>query len=59
MIFTYIKAEKFFPKYANTVTNWRHKLAGKNGRGAPLSFTEEDNKAIQKGIKKLFKDITT
>lgn len=59
MIFDFIKAKTFFPKYAPTVNNWRNKMAKKSGRGKPLDFSEEDNKAIQQGLKQLFKDLTS
>ena len=45
-IFNYIKAAKFFPKYAPKVTNWKNKCRGKNGKGQPLDFTPADRKEI-------------
>ena len=56
-IFNYIKAAKFFPKYAPKVTNWKNKCRGKNGKGQPLDFTPADRKAILSGLKQLFNDI--
>lgn len=57
MIFKYIVAKYFFPKYAPKVKNWKNKMAGYSGRGKPIEFTEEDNKQIQSGLKQLFKDL--
>jgi hypothetical protein len=57
MIFKYIVAKYFFQDYAPTVMNWRNKMAKKSGRGKPLDFSEEDNKAIKKGLQQLFKDL--
>lgn len=57
MIWNYIKAAAFFPKYAPTVKDWRKKMTGKNGRGNPVTFSPADNLAINAGLKKLFKDI--
>jgi len=57
MTWKFIKAANFFPAYAPSVKDWRKKMTGKNGRGNPIDFSKEDNKAIQSGIKKLFKDL--
>lgn len=56
-IFEYIKADKFFPKYAPGVKNYKHKIRGKNGRGNPLEFTARDKQLIEAGLIKLFKNI--
>lgn len=56
-LFNYIKAAKFFPTYAPTVTDWKKKMTGKNGRGNPLSFSVADKTAIKKGIKQLTIDL--
>lgn len=55
-IFKYIKADKFFPAYAPNVKDWMKKKTGKNGRGNPIDFTEQDKKEIKAGVKKMFKD---
>ena len=55
--FKYIVAKYFFPKYAPEVINWGHKLRGKDGHNKPISFTDEDKKAIKRGIKAMAKDI--
>lgn len=58
MIWTYIKADQFFPAYCPEIKNYKRKISGKNGRGNPVEFTEEEKKQIKKGLKKLFKDLT-
>ena len=58
MIWTYIKADQFFPTYCPEIKNYKRKISGKNGRGNPVEFTLEEKKQIKKGLKKLFKDIT-
>lgn len=57
MIFNYIKAAKFFPQYAPSVTDWKKKMTGKNGRGNPIEFSAADKAAIKIGIKKLASDL--
>ena len=55
-IFNFIKAKHFFPQYAPSVKDWRKKMTGKNGRGNPIEFTEEDKKKISTGISQMTKD---
>ena len=57
MIFNYIKAAKFFPKYAPEVKDWKKKLTGKNGRGNFIEFSVSDNKAIKAGVKVMTKEL--
>lgn len=57
MIFQFIKAANFFPVYAPDVKDWKKKMTGKNGRGNPVDFSEDDKAAIKKGLKQLFKDL--
>ncbi len=57
MIFKFIKGASFFPAYAPHVKDWKKKMSGKNGRGKPASFNDQDNRQIKRGIKKLFKDL--
>lgn len=57
MIFKFIKADKFFPKYCPSIKSYRHKIRGKNGRGNPTKFSPEEEKEIRKGLKKLFADL--
>jgi len=58
MIFNYIKAAKFFPKYAHGVKDWKKKMTGKNGRGNPVTFSDQDKKEIKAGVKKLCKELS-
>lgn len=57
MIFQYIKAAKFFPKYCPSVRNWKHKLRGVDGNGKEISFNDAEKKLIKEGLKRLFKDL--
>lgn len=52
-ILKYIKGANFFPVFAPGVTNWTHKMRGKDGRGNPLSFTDQDLDQIRAGIQDL------
>jgi hypothetical protein len=56
-IFRYIKADQFFPAYCPDIVNYKRKISGRNGRGNPLDFTEQERKQIKQGLKKLFKDL--
>jgi hypothetical protein len=56
-IFNFIKADKFFPTYCPNIRSFKHKIRGKNGRGNPLDFTDQDKKQIKAGLKKLFSDL--
>lgn len=47
-----IKFSRFFPHYAPTVTNVKHKMRGKDGNGQPTGFTEADKAAIRAGLDK-------
>jgi hypothetical protein len=57
MIWKFIKADQFFPKYCPHIKSYKHKIRGKNGRGNPVEFTEEEKKQIRTGLKHLLKDI--
>ena len=57
MIWTYIKAANFFPKYCPDIKNWKRKMSGANGRGNPLEFTEAEKKQIRKALDKLGKEL--
>ena len=57
MIFNYIKAAKFFPDYAPGVKDWKKKMTGRNGRGNPVTFSDQDKNEIKAGVKKLCKDL--
>lgn len=56
-IFKYIVAKNFFTKYAPEVKNYNNKLAGKNRHGTKIDFTDQDKKAIMKGLRQLLKDL--
>lgn len=57
MIWKFIKAEQFFPRYLPHIKSYKHKIRGKNGRGNPCLFSEAELKEIKKALKKLFKDL--
>jgi hypothetical protein len=57
MIWTYIKADRFFSDYCPQIKNYKNKIREKNGRGNPLKFTEQEMWEIKSGIDKLFKDL--
>lgn len=49
----FINARIFFPKFAPSVTNWRHKMRGQNSYGKVIDFTDVDKAAIKAGMKKM------
>lgn len=55
--FKFIKANQFFPTYARLVRNYEQKLSGKDARGKPLDFTDQDKLVIKAGITQLFIDL--
>lgn len=55
--FKIIVPKFFFSTYAPNVKDWRHKCSGKNGRGNPCAFTDNDMKEIKQGLRRLFKDL--
>ena len=59
MIWTYIKADSFFRDYLPRIKNYKHKIRGKNGRGNPVEFTDQEKKEINAAVKKMVKDITS
>jgi len=54
--FEFVKAYFFFPKYCPGIKNYKNKMAGRNGKGRPLTFTQEDLAKINAGLWKLVKD---
>jgi coproporphyrinogen III oxidase-like Fe-S oxidoreductase len=58
MIFQFIKADKFFPAYCPQIKNYKRKVSGRNGRGNPVEFSEQELKDIRKGIKRMAADLT-
>ena len=53
----YLKAEKFFKKYAKGVKNIKNKMRKTSNTGLKIDFTEDDQKIIDKGLDQFFKDI--
>ena len=58
MIWTYVKADSFFRDYLPRIKSYKHKIRGKNGRGNPVEFTDQEKKEIKAAVKKMAKDIT-
>jgi hypothetical protein len=56
-LFTYIKADQFFPTYCPQINSYKHKIRGFNGRGNPTEFSEKEMKMIEKGLIKMFKEL--
>ena len=54
-IFKYIKASRFFPSYCPTVKQYRNKINKTDGR-KPVTFTNNDLKAIKEGLKVMIKE---
>lgn len=52
-----VKVEKLLLKYCPDVTNVKHKLRGVDGNKKPITFTEQDKKAIAAGLAKFGKQI--
>jgi hypothetical protein len=57
MIWKFIKADNFFPKYCPSIKSYKHKIRGINWRGNPTEFSEEEKKQIRVGLKHLLKDL--
>ncbi len=55
-VWTYVKADQFFPDYCPTIKNYKNKIRGKNGRGNPLHFTETEKAQINVGLDQAIKD---
>ena len=56
-MFEYIKADSFFRDYLPNIKSYKHKIRGKNGRGNPIEFSQEETKQIKQALSKLFKDL--
>lgn len=54
----YIKADSFFRDYLPGLKNYKHKIRGKNGRGNPVEFTDQEKKEIKASVRKMAKDVT-
>jgi hypothetical protein len=57
MIWNYIKADTFFREYLPHIKSYKHKIRGKNGRGNPVDFSDDEKKQIKEAIKKMCLDI--
>jgi hypothetical protein len=57
-VFKYIKADRFFPAYLPEIKNYKRKISGRNGRGNPVDFTDQELKQIKKALKRLFADLS-
>ena len=58
MIWKFIKADTFFREYLPNIKSYKHKIRGKNGRGNPCKFSEDEVRQINAALKKLSKDRT-
>jgi hypothetical protein len=54
----YIKADTFFREYLPHIKSYKHKIRGKNGRGNPVDFSDDEKKQIKEAVKKMCRDIT-
>ena len=57
MIWNFIKADTFFKNYLPNIKSYKHKIRGKNGRGNPVEFTDQEKKEINEAVKKMVKEI--
>jgi len=53
----FLKMEAFLKEYCPEVLNIKHKLRGIDGNKKPIAFTDDDKRAIKKGLKIFLKDI--
>jgi hypothetical protein len=53
----YVVAKRFFPTYCAGIRSWQHKLRGRNGRGNPMTFSDQDRKVIRRGLDNLIADL--
>ncbi|MGN6440209.1 MAG: hypothetical protein ACTHMM_27025 [Agriterribacter sp.] len=53
----YIKAEPFFADFLPEIKNYKQKISGKNTRGNPLDFSDDEKRTIAKAIKRLTADL--
>lgn len=52
-IWKYIKADTLFADLLPDVKNYNRKILGSNTKGAPLSFTEDEKKAINEALRQI------
>lgn len=50
---SYIKADPFFAEFLPDIKNHKYKISGRNSKGNPLDFSDDDKMQIEKGLKKL------
>ena len=55
-LWTFVKADSVFKELLPEIKSHRHKIRGKNGRGNPVDFTDEEKKKINKAVSKMLKD---
>lgn len=55
-LWTFIKADSVFKELLPDIKNHKNKIRGKNGRGNPIEFTNEEKKKINKAVAKMLKD---
>ena len=55
-LWTFVKADAVFTKLLPDIMSHRHKIRGKNWRGNPADFTDEEKKKINKAVAKMLKD---
>lgn len=53
-LWTIVKSNNFFPRYAPDVKNYYRKIHGINTRGNIAAFTDEDKNLIREGLKRFF-----
>lgn len=56
--FKIIPARQFFTKYCPQVTNYYHKLRGRDGNNKPIDFTDEEKRAMKKAAAALGKELS-
>jgi hypothetical protein len=58
MIWKFIKADTFFKERLPKIKSYKHKIRGKNGRGNPVDFNQDEKLQINAELKKLVKELT-
>ncbi len=57
-ILKYVVQKEFFPKYAPDVKCWIFKSRGKDARGLPQEFSDEELQLIIEGLNKMTAELT-
>lgn len=55
-IWTFIKADQFFPTYLPNLKNYKRKISKRDGRGNPVDFSPKEKKEIRVALKKMIKE---